>query len=420
MSAKALPFLLTLPLEMLHRIFDDLDASTILLSVRDVCQQLRTATDTYNMYALDFTTTSQSDFHRLLNVVRPECVTALTLSDRELTSGRIAAFLSLADLYRFTRLRSLILLEINKRDLLPFLEHASRCSLTSLTVQTRSDSFPYQQQTIQHLSSIIGQPTLLRLELRDRTLCRLIDQMKRPAKCKLRYLTMECSSVGQGFQILEYATDLEGLVLDETFRRNPRCGFHEEDFLIRLSPRLTSLTLCDCSLSMNAVESLLSQTPSLRHLKLTSYEDFVIDGSRWEQLIKTKLPALNNFEFYMDLYLSRLVDDTPKLVIDEIIAPFRSPFWIEEKRWLVTCSWSYTRETGEMYTSPICISKYTHLADSNTTTLSNYDLDAQHPMILKNVQQLCLGNFCAERVSRIDHFSFESLAKVSRRDLLVV
>jgi len=50
MSDKFIPSLLTLPVELVYRILDNLDQLTILLSVRDVCIRLNTITDTYHRY----------------------------------------------------------------------------------------------------------------------------------------------------------------------------------------------------------------------------------------------------------------------------------------------------------------------------------------------------------------------------------
>jgi hypothetical protein len=50
MSDKSILFLHTLPIELIYRIFDNLDVLTILLSLRDVCMRLNTILDTYYRY----------------------------------------------------------------------------------------------------------------------------------------------------------------------------------------------------------------------------------------------------------------------------------------------------------------------------------------------------------------------------------
>jgi hypothetical protein len=66
---------------------------------------------------------------------------------------------------------------------------------------------------------------------------------------------------------------------------------------------------------MAQVQSILSQTPSLAgRLKITAFSSNVTDGSRWEHLIKTKLPFLKRFEFDTFVHLDEL---------EEIIVPFQ-------------------------------------------------------------------------------------------------
>ncbi len=48
------PSLLTLPVEMIYRILDNLDNKTIILSCRDVCERLNTIVDSYRRYQVIF------------------------------------------------------------------------------------------------------------------------------------------------------------------------------------------------------------------------------------------------------------------------------------------------------------------------------------------------------------------------------
>jgi hypothetical protein len=54
MSGKVVPSLLTLPVEIVYRILDNLNELDILLSVRDVCTRLNAITDTYHRYQVNF------------------------------------------------------------------------------------------------------------------------------------------------------------------------------------------------------------------------------------------------------------------------------------------------------------------------------------------------------------------------------
>ncbi|CAF1020458.1 unnamed protein product [Adineta steineri] len=61
MTEKVHSSLLTLPVEIVYRILDNLDEFTILCSVRDVCHRFNLITDTYNRYQL-FTTLDLSNY----------------------------------------------------------------------------------------------------------------------------------------------------------------------------------------------------------------------------------------------------------------------------------------------------------------------------------------------------------------------
>jgi hypothetical protein len=74
--------------------------------------------------------------------------------------------------------------------------------------------------------------------------------------------------------------------------------------------------------------------------------------------------------------------------MDEMMAPYRTPFWTEAKRWLVICNFFPTTGSVEMYTSPICISSYNHLFDPRTMTISNFERGDQHSTVLETVNEL--------------------------------
>ena len=303
MSHQAAASLPTLPVEMLHRILDELDGTTIFLSVRDVCQSLRAAVESHRRYALDFISVSKPNFHRLLRLIRPECVTALSISNDETTPGSIGLFLSLVNIGLFIRLRSLSLLNINDQDMCTFLKHAKKCFLTSLIVHLRSsDSSRVDVDVVaQYIWPIIAQPCLLRLELfPDREVSSLISQFEWSIPCKLRHLRIKCQLSGSVAEMIAGSPELETLELEHQESRDDiPWHFKGQDLLSTSFPRLTSLTLRNFSIFMSQAQLLLSQTPCLRHLRVVTLPDYMINGSQWEDLIKSRLPLLNKFEFYI-------------------------------------------------------------------------------------------------------------------------
>ena len=68
MSAKIIPSLINLPIELIYRIFDHLDPIDILISVRDVCTRLNTITDIYHPYQVNQFHNHLSDFDHVPNM----------------------------------------------------------------------------------------------------------------------------------------------------------------------------------------------------------------------------------------------------------------------------------------------------------------------------------------------------------------
>ena len=403
---------------MLHRIFDELEGTTVFLSVRDVCQQLRAAADNYHRYALDFTSLSKADFHRLLPLVRPECVTALSLSDEIMTPGQIATFRSHIDISLFTRLRSLTLRNIARRDLCSILKHAKRCSLTSLNIHSTVDSVSDEKEIAHHLSSILGQPSLLRLALfLSGEPSRLMCQLEGPLPCKLRYLRVTLCMGRIVSKMITSSPDLETLVLHQGQELFSLSRYTPEEWFPTPCPRLTSLTLLNFSVEMGKLQSALSQTPSLRHLKIIGSSRRMKDGSQWEELIKTKLPFLDNYEFYTHFYGLRSEKETAESILNELIAPFCTSFWTKEKRWLVICNFFSTVGEAEIYTSPICTSSYTHVPGPKTMTISNFEREDQHPTVLEAVDELRVNLSRISVDDRVGKFHHSTTLLSGDRDL---
>jgi hypothetical protein len=53
----------TLPVEVLHRIFDNLDTETIFVSIRPLSRLFRSVVNTYHQYNLNMKLISKSNFH---------------------------------------------------------------------------------------------------------------------------------------------------------------------------------------------------------------------------------------------------------------------------------------------------------------------------------------------------------------------
>jgi hypothetical protein len=126
--------------------------------------------------------------------------------------------------------------------------------------------------------------------------------------------------------VINHLPDLETLVLDHISNTLFGSPPEPKDWFHVLCPRLTSFSLWNLSLEMTEVELLFSQTPSLRHFQFVIGSLSMIDGSQWEYLIKTKVPALNKLEFHISFYRLLSENKSVESVLSDMIAPFRTPF----------------------------------------------------------------------------------------------
>ena len=147
--------------------------------------------------------------------------------------------------------------------------------------------------------------------------------------------------------------DLQRLTLGERWEAEFPFLISNEGLPFKFYPQLTSSIVIDNELSLDQIHSLLCSTPSLLWLKMNNYWYKVTHGSQWEHLIKTKLPLLKNFEFYVRLTLRPFIDAIAESRLNRCIVSFCTPFWTEERRWLVTCNYLDVFEEIEIYTTPI-------------------------------------------------------------------
>ena len=188
MATDIVPSLETLPVELLHRIFDNLDGQTLLLSLQYVCSRLHYITHNYNRYELDFQSICKRRFHRLGEGTNPKNVISLTLSDENQTCGQIGLFLSLYHIEDYTRLQSVTLISIEEPHLKIILQHLStNCSLTSLIIHCDSNS-NFNAESIPLLSLIIGKNSFRKLNLTAGY--ETFDTLEWPAECSIRNLQL--------------------------------------------------------------------------------------------------------------------------------------------------------------------------------------------------------------------------------------
>ncbi|CAF4647459.1 unnamed protein product [Rotaria sp. Silwood1] len=130
-------------------------------------------------------------------------------------------------------------------------------------------------------------------------------------------------------------------------------GFDTFSLPIKHSSSLTSLTINKCFLDVELLESLLSRTPALVHLKLISRNrafDSIFDGYNWEQFICAKLPKLDEFQFFFS-FIEETMDYFG--ILNSIITSFQTLFWLYDQQWFTTSAYDFQSSTFELQTTTI-------------------------------------------------------------------
>jgi hypothetical protein len=388
--------LITLPTELTYRIFDYCDSQTILLHVRRVCKRLYAMVNSYDRFAVILNSNSAWTMKSVSQTLLPEKVISLTVDDFDV--GRFTwcdigtkSFFSLFNGLEFTRLRSLILKHMRDKDLQRLLQSLSCDSLISLSIHSYETK--YDQTWIVVLQAI------KRWNLQK--LCMsYVDYMEKhipwPDQSSLEHLIIGNCAYSKYLLILHQLPKLRTFVIQN-------CIMDEKimpltSFTSRIHISLKSLTIIRYSLTPEHLELLLSPISSLCHLKLISNMDLfesVFHRSYWEQLNCTKISKIDRFEFFFSYNNNHIHSNF--IDFNSLIDPFRTPFWLNEKRWFV--AWAYVPRWNEtwLYTVPnVIIDQQSPLrfeisSIDNTPRLTARPLNE---MIGNTLDQVCKIMFC--------------------------
>jgi hypothetical protein len=387
----------TLPVELLHHIFDKLDAATIIFSIRPLSKLFRSVVSNYDRFILDMKLISKAHFHVFCRLIKPENVISLILSNDKCTSDQIDLFISLVNLGRFTRLRSLFLLNIDQSQLNIILKQIQFDQLTLFSFSIRKYDYRRMNTTNNSLTAAFAHSHLRQLEFDIEN--EKITIISLPPNCTIQYLSIKNSiSVDYLFKILQSCSHLHTIIMKDFHR------YHKNNIQSFSSPKsfpqLTSLAIEHVNVDIDELESFLLLTPSLTYLKLIDGSNMV-NGKRWEQFIQANLPRLDKFEFFFGRWFST---QPPVEDLELIRASFQTPFWREYKKWFVAYEYD-TKITTDIYvySIPLCKSFVTYkpglknfVQSACPTRISN------ETMIMNNVKSLSLkwNKFLAKDIQK--------------------
>jgi hypothetical protein len=118
------------------------------------------------------------------------------------------------------------------------------------------------------------------------------------------------------------------------------------------------------------------------------------DGQRWEKLIVSSLPLLENFQFCFKFWK----DCGPMGDINRIISTFSTPFYLEEKRWFVRCDAHCQQfSAAVLYSLPFAFERFeiiTHSFNESISTLTPCSTNDFNKNIYRNVKTLIADVKC--------------------------
>ena len=395
MSKESVPSLLTLPVEVVYRILDQLDTKDILFSFRNVCRYFHGISNTYNRYTIKFVgATCKIDIKRICRIVRPSNVVNFFVSYPWIDI--IEFFFSVIDIDQFTRLRSLDLWYLRDYDLNKMMHYFSTVStLTSLSLKMPTINF-LSGDTLDYLSLIIGRLSVQKLLLHVDIFT--MNEFSWPNQCTIEQLDIHKCTHQQFCRILDHSPLLRIFILDD-------CDINQ----IKYPPiykQLTLLKLKNTEMSIDQIEFLLSQTPSLIDLDITQWKSsitFLQGFSQWEQFISKNLFRLERFNCY--IYIAEYPDQNIK-DIQMIIDAFRTSFWLEDKRWFITCKYNRNASKSDItfYSSKDFHSEFPDNLDQGI--LSYYS----SPTTIDDTSKIT--NLCSVRVNVTDMITAITLNEV--------
>ena len=338
--------LLILPAEILHNIFDHLDVQDILLSIRRVCKTLYNASNSYNRFVLKFSSINDGNLRCISRLICPENIIEMNLSISSNILKDVDLFFLNFGPNQFTRLKVLTLKEHEKIELEHFLRRINTATLISLSINFHEEN-KKTTRTLALLSPVIAEPKLQKVYLDYSSYMR--EHILWTTQCSLSYLRITNCTYNEYLDVLSYCPQLRTFIMQY-------CTMTDSDYNTLSTSASTShrqlniLMIDECQLPIQYLQSLLSRTPSLIRLELVSSRstfDDVFDGSFWMDFIRNRLSSLNDLNFFFK-YRPRRTDNFRS--IGSIIAQFRTPFWLNDKQWFVTCDYIISRCEIVLYT----------------------------------------------------------------------
>ncbi|CAF3169415.1 unnamed protein product [Rotaria sp. Silwood2] len=310
------------PMEVLHMIFDYLKPNDLLHGFVEINSYIDTILHSYSRLRLNCKSMNKSAFYFICEHIYPNQVQSLVLADDEHTPGQIKLFMSLLPLIQFINLQSINIIQIDNVNLLCLvLSHLENHPLIQSLIVYNYHMDISKRNSRCITETLASLPSLKYLTFMQSS---TLTTLKQPL-LKLTHLTIRSCRFTDLKIIFHWVPNLLYLKIVVPYN----AGVFVFDYI---PSKLSSLIIESKHwILFDAVENFLSLTKSLkRFIFEASGELALLDGRRWETLIKTKLAHLIDFA----------LDITPEennMTGDDVLIPFQSSFWTNEKHWHMAC-----------------------------------------------------------------------------------
>lgn len=155
------------------------------------------------------------------------------------------------------------------------------------------------------------------------------------------------------------------------FQLHNYCIESSEEFSLPVSS-LEIFDLAVLTSNSTIVYNILENLSNLSRL-IIEVHGLDIDGYQWENLIRQSLIHLKTFRLRQQFPLENVDEADDKL--NNLIASFQTPFWLEERRWYIRADWTLTDQCSyiSLYTLPYSFKDFTYdfLLSSGSTLPSS-------------------------------------------------
>jgi hypothetical protein len=261
-------------------------------------------------------------------------VISLTFSDDRNTPEQMNLFISsLPSFHRFTQLQSLTLSKIHSYDTIVKLLNEFHHLYNLIHLNFYFYSFSNSSIDLQLIIDTIWSLPKLTYCYFDFT---IIEQstfcLPRVISSSLKYLYLLKNKLqwNQVNRLFQYTPELKHLsILNEP-------AIHD-NYILLPPPSLVKLKFyCpDKSIALK-FDLVLQNMSNLRYLHIC-IKHSLINGYKWEQIIRTHLPKLKIFRLRMNKAFFNNPNIQLQKQADRLINSFRSSFWINERQWFFRC-----------------------------------------------------------------------------------